>query len=240
MLKFLKFFPEGFHVYEDKMPEYPHYLRLTISGHGNDDGFLASLFGGDKFFADNKKEYSHIEPERLVRILTLFFGTFLKKYRVIRLFFCQSAGFEYGEIEKSFAAEFSRKLKYSSYYNEYVIVEAFITNIASRPFNYEKYKKDRKEERENDSEEHPNYPNKKKKRILKASHEPTTVTKMYFHGKEKEKNLIDKMNKSFNKNIMSSEPIMDDMDKRIFFRNGAIVHIGTLMSDRYKKFRKID
>ncbi|QTL40872.1 hypothetical protein HGO23_05855 [Xenorhabdus budapestensis] len=113
-MKYRRFFPDGFHVFEDKRAAPPHELRLTISSHGQ--------VGGMSPF-DNT-----ILPDRLISILCENFD--ISIYRHIRLLFCHSA--DKGWLADSFAATFSKSLPNS----DRVIVEAYHGKISVPPIDY--------------------------------------------------------------------------------------------------------
>ncbi|KMJ44292.1 hypothetical protein AB204_15165 [Xenorhabdus khoisanae] len=106
-MKYLKFFSEGFHVFEDVRHDASRALRLNISGHGIAGGKMANV------------EFGPMGPEKLISILYKYFRHAMPRYRHIRLLFCHSAGRD--EYGNSFAASFSRLLPNSAQ----VIVEAY-------------------------------------------------------------------------------------------------------------------
>ncbi|PHM29719.1 hypothetical protein [Xenorhabdus budapestensis] len=122
-MKYLKFFPEGFHLFEDVPYNAPNERRLTISGHGTLREGLRTL----------DRSLNFIEPEKLILILNRYLENDIFRYRHIRLLFCYSAD-NRGWYSDSFAGRFSRLLPNP----DRIIVEAYEGEIEVMVTDYDK------------------------------------------------------------------------------------------------------
>ncbi|OTA18166.1 hypothetical protein Xbed_03162 [Xenorhabdus beddingii] len=209
-MKYLKFFSEGFHIFEDVRNDNTRERRLNISGHGT-VGKLATLDLESKF----------IDPEKLIAILNRYFKDNLSQYRHVRLLFCHSA--DRGWYGDSFAARFSRLLANS----DQVIVEAYqgVVNVGATNYNeptrsFEDFSQfDWRDSITNDR-------NSGMKRVLASDYDINFIHKSLFRSASPHNegiktafwNSVEELESTFE--TCNPVHIMDILASRIFFCNG--------------------
>ncbi|PHM37280.1 hypothetical protein [Xenorhabdus innexi] len=133
-MKYLKFFPEGFYLFEDVPHNATGEPRLTIVGHGVEfeifghaipTGHLGTLgLGGSSF---------QMGPRKLVSILNQYVGNDLGNYRHIRLLICYAGDKLWYRGGISFAGRFSQLLPNP----DRVIVEAYKGKVVINTADYD-------------------------------------------------------------------------------------------------------
>ncbi|PHM57399.1 hypothetical protein [Xenorhabdus hominickii] len=223
-MKYLKFFSEGFHVFEDVCSGASKEPRLSVSGHGIAGGSLANLESrtlNPEARIHGLSGVQFIEPEKLLAILNRYFKHDMPKYRHIRLLFCYSA--DRDRWGSSFAANFSRLLPNP----ERVIVEAYQGVIHMNTVDYQKRTNSFEDLSELDwSSSSANYNDPK--RILTSDYDIDVVNQFLFNSMT-EHSEAPNMKKAFWNSVEEFEdffetcnPVQmrDILASRVFFRNG--------------------